>query len=467
MQFDSFSFVLFFICVLVLFQLAPNWKLQKTVLLLGSYLFYAAWSPPLVVLIWISTVTDFVVALDLCAAEKPGRRRLLLLVSLLVNLGLLSYFKYAEFLLDSFAALIGNFGVIYVAPDFDIILPIGISFYTFQTLSYTIDVYRKRIEATDNLLDFSLFVTFFPQLVAGPIMRAASLLPQFQIPRKLKRANLVLGLSLIAWGLFQKTVLADSLYSPLVDQYFAEPIAHGAASAWLAVFSFSMQIYFDFSGYSLCAVGAAIAFGFALMDNFNAPYAACGFSDFWRRWHISLSQWLRDYLYISLGGSKSGSLKTLRNLCITMLLGGLWHGASWNFVLWGLLHGLLLATEALLRNLPIKRPPDFVLVLLTFVVVSLCWIPFRSADISVTVEIVKAMTVPAQGIAESLTLQQLVAAFGIVAVVVYHYWRRHLSLDDLLRKVPPAIQAGLLAIAIAAIALTATGDSHAFIYFQF
>ena len=172
MQFDSFTFALFFICVLVLFQLAPNWKLQKTVLLLGSYLFYAAWSPPLVVLIWISTVTDFVVARYLCAAEKPGRRRLLLLVSLLVNLGLLSYFKYSEFLLDSFAALIGNFGVIYVAPDFDIILPIGISFYTFQTLSYTIDVYRKRIEATDNLLDFSLFVTFFPQLVAGPIMRA-------------------------------------------------------------------------------------------------------------------------------------------------------------------------------------------------------------------------------------------------------------------------------------------------------
>ena len=322
MQFDSFTFVLFFISVLVLFQLAPNWKLQKMVLLFGSYLFYAAWSPPLVVLIWISTATDFVLARYLSAAEKPGRRRLLLLVSLLVNLGLLGYFKYAEFLMDSFAALIGSFGVVYVAPEFDIILPIGISFYTFQTLSYTIDVYRKRIEATDNLLDFSLFVTFFPQLVAGPIMRAESLLPQFQIPRKLKQPNLMLGLSLIAWGLFQKTVLADSLYSPLVDQYFAEPFTHGAATAWLAVFSFSMQIYFDFSGYSLCAVGAAIVFGFALMDNFNAPYAATGFSDFWRRWHISLSQWLRDYLYISLGGSRNGNIRTLRNLCITMLLGG-------------------------------------------------------------------------------------------------------------------------------------------------
>lgn len=465
MQFDSFTFALFFLAVLLLFQLAPNWRSQKFVLLIASYLFYAAWSPPLVVLIWISTLTDFSIARYLQRTEAQTRRRLLLLLSLLVNLGLLSYFKYAQFLMDSFVSVIGQLGVVYQAPDFDIILPIGISFYTFQTLSYSIDVYRKRIEATDNLLDFSLFVTFFPQLVAGPIMRAETLLPQFQIPRRIEQPKLILGLSILAWGLFQKTVLADNLYAPIVDAFYANPENLSAAAEWLALFSFSMQIYFDFSGYSLCAVGAAMALGFSLVDNFNAPYASMGFSDFWRRWHISLSQWLRDYLYISIGGNQSSNFKTLRNLTITMFLGGLWHGASWNFALWGLLHGLLLVADAQLRKLPI-RLPKAVLIVATFILVTLCWIPFRSPDLATSVSVMQLLF--SQSLAPvSLTAQQLLAAAGVLLLFVYQYWRRDLVLDQLLQVVPYKIQAALLAIILVAIALAASGDSYAFIYFQF
>ncbi|PCJ26378.1 MAG: membrane-bound O-acyltransferase family protein [SAR86 cluster bacterium] len=470
MQFDSFTFAAFLILVGILFQLAPSWKLQKLVLLLASYLFYAAWSPPLVILIWISTLTDFSIARLMQNAASSGRRRALLVVSLVVNLGLLSYFKYASFLMNSFIDLMAQFDVIYVAPEFDIILPIGISFYTFQTLSYSIDVYRKRIKASNSLLDFSLFVTFFPQLVAGPIMRAQELLPQFEIPRRIRQPQLVLGISLLAWGLFQKTVLADGLYAPLVDEFFnGQAVANMSVSAlasWLAIFSFSMQIYFDFSGYSLCAVGTALIFGFSLVDNFHSPYAALGFSDFWRRWHISLSQWLRDYLYISLGGNQGSKFLTLRNLSITMLLGGLWHGASWNFVVWGLLHAFLLVFENLLRNLPVKRPPDFVIILLTFIVVTLCWIPFRSPDFSTSIMIVQNLFTPGQFIS-ALSIQQILATLGIALVFSYQYWRRNQTLDELIATVPSGLQAALLAAVVTTIALTATGDSHAFIYFQF
>ena len=470
MQFDSFTFAVFFVLVLLLFQVSPSWKLQKIVLLLASYLFYAAWSPPLLVLIWISTLTDFSVARLMQNAESSSRRRVLLILSLSVNLGLLAYFKYADFLMNSFIDLMAGIGVIYAAPEFDIILPIGISFYTFQTLSYTIDVYRKQIKASNNLLDFSLFVTFFPQLVAGPIMRAGALLPQFQIPRKILQPQLVLGLTLLAWGLFQKTVLADGLYAPIVDDFFnragAGSLTSNALTDWLAVFSFSMQIYFDFSGYSLCAVGIAMVFGFSLVDNFRSPYAASGFSDFWRRWHISLSEWLRDYLYISLGGNQTSRFITLRNLSITMLLGGLWHGASWNFVLWGLLHAILLVVEHLFRALPIKRPPEILIILLTFIAVSICWIPFRSPDFSSSLLIAQSLFMPQQ-FTGSIVLQQMLALFGVAAVFTYQYWRRNLSLDELIATVPAGLQAVLLACIITAIALTATGDSHAFIYFQF
>lgn len=466
MQFDSFTFLIFFLTVLVLYQLVPTWRGQKIILLVASYLFYAAWSPPLVILIWISTLTDFFIARRLSRIAEPVTRRVLLFSSLAVNLGLLGYFKYAEFLLQIFRDLAVMVGVVYVPPVFDIVLPIGISFYTFQTLSYTIDVYRQRLVPTRSLLDFSLFVTFFPQLVAGPIVRAREFLPQCETRKRVDFSALTWGLCLLAWGLLQKTVLADKVFAPLVDSFFIDPMSRAGIDAWLAVTSFSMQIYCDFAGYTLCAIGAAITMGFSLPDNFNAPYAAAGFSDFWRRWHMTLSLWLRDYLYISLGGNRGGRIWTIRNLFITMLLGGLWHGASWNFVFWGFLHGFYLGTENMLRRRLTIQLPLFLVIALTFAVVTLTWIPFRSPDWSTTLVIMRAL-LTAKTTLSTWGFPQFNAASTIIIILIYQYIRRDKTLDQMMITCPAGIQGTLVALSVLMIALWATGDSHAFIYFQF
>jgi alginate O-acetyltransferase complex protein AlgI len=395
----------------------------------------------------------------------------LLLFSIVVNIGILGYFKYAEFLLETFGNIMSTVGILYSPPELDIILPIGISFYTFQTLSYTIDVYRKKIRPTESLLDFSLFVTFFPQLVAGPIVRAGDFLPQCIQSKRIKMPALVMGVSLIVWGIFQKTVLADALFSPLADEYFysTDFVVYGASlsDAWLALFSFSMQIYYDFAGYSLCAVGAAIALGFRLPDNFNAPYAASGFSDFWRRWHISLSQWMRDYLYIPMGGNRAGRVKSLRNLVIVMFLGGLWHGASWNFVIWGLLHGVFLVVEHSLKNWRHIQLPALLGSMVTFVLVSLLWVPFRSPDLASSIVNFEQLFDWTKTLSTGFTMQQKLALAAIILTLGYQYMRRNFSLTDLVARVPYWLQAALLSVAILLIALSSTGDTHAFIYFQF
>jgi alginate O-acetyltransferase complex protein AlgI len=467
MQFDSFTFFIFLLVVLALYQVLPTWRSQKLLLLIASYGFYAAWSPPLVVLIWISTLTDFIIARRLNSVSSDLTRRILLTLSLAVNLGLLAYFKYADFLLHNFQTLAAMVGIVYSPPALDIILPIGISFYTFQTLSYTIDVYRRRLTPTASLLDFSLFVTFFPQLVAGPIVRAGDFLPQCETRKRLGFNTLTWGFGLIAWGLFQKIVLADKIFAPLVDSFFAEPMKHAGLEAWLAVTSFSMQIYCDFAGYSLCAVGAAVALGFSLPDNFNAPYAAAGFSDFWRRWHMTLSLWLRDYLYISLGGNRKGRILTVRNLFVTMLLGGLWHGASWNFAFWGSLHGLFLGVENGLRQLTRFKPSRSLLIAGTFVVVTVTWIPFRSPDWSTTLLALQALWSVSVGRLAEWPITHINAALTIAVMLAYQFWRRDKSLDELMAICPAGIQGALLALAVLSIAVSATGDSHAFIYFQF
>lgn len=467
MQFDSFTFLMFFTCVIALYQLAPSWKSQKIILLVASYLFYAAWSPPLIVLIWISTLADFYISQLIYKTQIKHRKKQLLFLSLAINLGLLSYFKYAEFLLDSFVKFINIFGIGYVPPEFDIILPIGISFYTFQTLSYTIDVYRKKQKPTKNILDFSLYVTFFPQLVAGPIVRASQFLPQCVSRKKLSMDSFVLGMTLVIWGVFQKTVLADSLFSPIVDQFYTESVNLSLVENWLAIFSFSMQIYFDFSGYSLCAVGTAMILGFSLPDNFNAPYAALGVSDFWKRWHITLSEWLRDYLYIPLGGSRNKNIKTLRNLSIVMFLGGLWHGASWNFIIWGLIHGVFLITEHQIRRYNKTEMPEIFIMISTFLLVSLAWIPFRSPDLDTSLTAFLSLFDSGINFIGIISNQQITAIFVISLLLIYQYWRRHKTLDQLINNVPPGFQAVLIAFSMTLIALNATGDSHAFIYFQF
>jgi D-alanyl-lipoteichoic acid acyltransferase DltB (MBOAT superfamily) len=381
MVFNSYTFVAFFVIILVLHNLPFSWKTKKINLLLASYIFYAAWNPPFILLFWLSTVVDFFVGRALYTQENVTKKRLLLVISLIGNIGMLCFFKYGGFLLENFVSLVNLFGVDFHPAKPNIILPAGISFYTFTTLCYTIDMYYKRSEPVKSLLDFSLFVTFFPTLVAGPIVRPPQLVPQFETEHKATMKTIVDGLLLLTFGLFIKVVLADGFLAPTANDVFG---AHGpmpAVDAWMGVLAFSGQIFFDFAGYSTCAIGVAMCLGFVLPQNFRFPYAAIGFSDFWRRWHITLSAWLRDYLYIPLGGNRKGNFRTYINLMITMLLGGLWHGANWTFVVWGGLHGFYLWVEKFIRDLVhkptsqqtktevmevSKKPLGFIYALLTF-----------------------------------------------------------------------------------------------------
>jgi len=337
--FNSLTFVAFFAIVLLLHNLPFGWRTKKVNLLLASYLFYAAWNPPFVALLWLSTIVDWYVAKALHRAEGTAKRRGLLWVSIVVNLGILGFFKYGGFLLENFVALVGALGLDFHPAAPDLILPVGISFYTFQTMAYSLDVYLRRAEPAKSFLDFALFVTFFPQLVAGPIVRPTHLVPQFEQPRKATSRQLLWGLGLMTLGIFEKVVIADGALAPTVDDVFGAKGYVPFLDAWLGAMAFSGQIFCDFAGYSTTAIGAALCLGFSIPNNFRFPYAAVGFSDFWRRWHISLSTWLRDYLYIPLGGNRKGNIRTYVNLSVTMLLGGLWHGASWTFVVWGGLHG--------------------------------------------------------------------------------------------------------------------------------
>ncbi|HEV2332175.1 MAG TPA: MBOAT family O-acyltransferase, partial [Gammaproteobacteria bacterium] len=288
MLFNSLTFLIFFLIVFTLHRLIPGWSRKKLLLLAASYLFYAAWNPPYALILLFSTSLDWWLARLIWKSEDKIRRRRLLVLSLTSNLGLLGFFKYSGFLLDNTRHLLAMLGVHYSPPAFDVVLPIGISFYTFASLSYTIDVYRREVAGDSGYLDYALFVSFFPHLVAGPIVRAKQLLPQIREPRQPSRDQLGWGLTLVCIGLFSKAVLADYVFAPVVDELYGNPASHNAATAWAAMLGFSGQIYFDFSGYSLCAIGLALCFGFEFPDNFRYPYAARSFSDFWRRWHITL-----------------------------------------------------------------------------------------------------------------------------------------------------------------------------------
>lgn len=365
MFFNSFDFALFLLIVLTVYfalQLGGHRRLQNRFLLVMSYAFYAAWDWRFTFLIAFSTVVDYALALGISHATEKRRRKFLIATSLVVNLGLLGYFKYAGFFAEGLADLFRTFGL--DIPDFalDVVLPVGISFYTFQTLSYTIDVYRGTLKPTHDFFDFALFVAFFPQLVAGPIERAATFLPQVAQPRSPSWERFSSGVWLIFWGTFKKVVIADNL-SKLVD-YAYSGTASGSvditgAEMWLAVYAFTWQIYCDFSGYTDVARGVARIMGFELMLNFRLPYLSTSPAMFWQRWHISLSTWLRDYLFLSLGGNSHGPRRASFNLGLTMLLGGLWHGAAWPFVLWGAFHGVLLIIHRSALPLLARVNPSF------------------------------------------------------------------------------------------------------------
>ena len=340
MVFNSLHFVWFFLAVYVLYRLLPH-RGQNWLLLVASYYFYAAWDWRFLSLLAASTLVDFTAARLIERSEAPRRRKLLLSVSLGFNLTLLGFFKYFNFFSDSLRVLLAGIGWQMDFVTLRVLLPVGISFYTFMTMSYVIDVYRREIPATKKLVDFAVFVAFFPHLVAGPILRAARLLPQIEWPRTTSAAQVRDGLWLIAWGYFLKVFVADNL-APLTNAVFEPGVRHGGLDVWLGVYAFAFQIYGDFAGYSNIARGTSKLMGIELIENFRFPYLVRSPQAFWRHWHISLSTWLRDYLYIPLGGNRHGEARTHRNLFITMVLGGLWHGAAWTFVLWGIYQGLLL-----------------------------------------------------------------------------------------------------------------------------
>ena len=491
MLFNSYTFIAFFIIILILHNLPFPWKVKKINLLLASYIFYAAWNPPFILLLWLSTVVDFFVGRALYREENLAKKRMLLVLSLIGNLGMLCFFKYGGFLLENFTTLVNAVGIDFHPAKPSIILPAGISFYTFTTLCYTIDMYKKRSEPVKSMLDFSLFVTFFPHLVAGPIVRPPQLVPQFETPRTASKKQMTEGLFLMSVGLFMKVVLADSMLSASADAVFSTSGQLPALDAWMGVLAFSGQIFFDFAGYSTCAIGAAACLGFILPQNFLYPYAAIGFSDFWRRWHITLSAWLRDYLYIPLGGNKKGKIRTYFNLMITMLLGGLWHGANWTFVVWGGLHGFYLWVEKFFKDLktktilPVSTTGDitatvvkagvplnktgrnFLLALLTFFLVNVTWVFFRAADFSTAWNMLGSMFGIGNGGDALLTTLAIIKVTVIITLMMlFHWFMRNTTILSTAYKLPWWIM-GIIWAVILLLLILSQESSSSFIYFQF
>lgn len=389
MIFNSIAFLIFLPIVFVLYWFVANrnLKLQNFLVVVASYVFYGWWDYRFLSLIFFSTVVDYTVGLKLSKEESKVKRKSLLWISIVVNLGFLGFFKYYDFFLDNFITAFSLLGFELKTNTLNIILPVGISFYTFQTLSYTIDVYNKKLEPTKDFIAFTAFVSFFPQLVAGPIERAKNLLPQFYSKRVFSQEQFSSGMKLIILGFFMKLVVADRV-AIYVDVIYNNVHFHEGLSFIVATVFFAFQIYGDFAGYSLIAIGTAKLFGFNLMENFRRPYFSSSVSEFWKRWHISLSSWFRDYLYIPLGGNRVSKKRLLFNLLITFLISGLWHGAAWTFIIWGALNGVYLIIEvSFLKN----RSRNFFNILITFVFINFSWIFFRANSISDAVYIINSI----------------------------------------------------------------------------
>jgi D-alanyl-lipoteichoic acid acyltransferase DltB (MBOAT superfamily) len=486
MSFDSFHFLSFFLVVLATtYVLRDRVPARNTFLLIASYYFYGCWDWRFLGLIVISTIVDYGCGLGLAVspedvdkAPPPVRRRkLLLLASLITNLGLLAVFKYFNFFTDSAASLLGAIGFDPHMTTLRIVLPVGISFYTFQTLSYTIDLYRGRIATERNLLTFALYVAFFPQLVAGPIERAKHLLPQLAIPRTVSAVDFGSGAYLVFWGLFKKVVIADNV-SGFVSNIFSGTPSSGLY-ALLGIYAFAIQIYCDFSGYSDIARGTARCLGFDLMLNFNLPYFATNPSDFWRRWHISLSSWLRDYLYIGLGGNRVGLGRNYYNLMMTMVLGGLWHGAAWVYVLWGFYQGVLLCGHRMIEPLIAKVRPakdsayagawHVASIVFYFQLTCLGWLIFRAESVGQVGTFLKVIfgdfLGPAPGWVNFSSLAVVVASGAFLFVVQLVQYR---SGDlNVVFRLPVPVRAVFYAGCFLALVIFGRIHGGAFIYFQF
>lgn len=480
MLFPTFKFFVFYCLVFSIYWSLPTlvrWlpggrhlnptRLRLGWLLIASCYFYMSWNPWLILLILFSASVDYAVALFLQRITAPWKRRTLLILSISTNLALLAFFKYTNFLVGTAVGSLNLFGFANDPVVLNIILPLGISFYTFETISYIVDVYQGRLKPVRNLLDYALYIMFFPHLVAGPIVRPRDFLPQLRQAKRWNWDRLQLGAQFFVIGLFKKAVIADQL-ATLADPVFASPDKYASSSIWLGVMCYAVQIYCDFSGYSDMAVGIAHTFGFKLPRNFNLPYFAVNITDFWRRWHISLSNWLRDYLYIPLGGNRGGTFATYRNLMLTMLLGGLWHGASWTFVAWGLYHGLLLSLH---RAVPLPRwtghavfKPFFVAA--TFLAVCVGWVFFRAQTFAEAGLILQRMAWATPG----KSIEPAMFTLGVVGLIFMLLCYLISTFIDL-RRVERWLPAPVLGTAVAVVFLLAQvlmpEDGKAFIYFQF
>jgi alginate O-acetyltransferase complex protein AlgI len=457
MLFNTVQFFLFLALVLALFYTAPRaWR--KYILLAASYFFYASWNPKFIALLLTLTAIDYSAGIAL-ESVRPERKKLVLILSLSANLGFLGFFKYYNFLAGNLAALLGR------PPRsfwLDIVLPLGISFHTFQSMSYVVDVYRGQQRAIRNPTDYALFICFFPQLVAGPIVRARDFFRDLLHWSPPSGEDVPHGLFLITLGLTKKMAFADP-FARVADNYFTHAAMYpGIPAAWSGVFAFGMQIYFDFSGYTDMAIGMAKLLGFHFPENFRRPYLASSITEFWRRWHISLSTWLRDYLYIPLGGNRHGALMTYRNLMLTMLLGGLWHGASWNFVVWGGYHGALLSLERVVRG---DRPGwNPFKALATFALVLIGWVFFRAKDLPESLYIIHQMFGAPHG---KILLERWHVGLAVVALIgalgeEYGDWFERLM------QAPAWAYAAAVSLLLFCIEIFGVVDvSIPFVYFQF
>ncbi len=471
MLFNSFQFAYFFLLLFPIYWLMPH-RPQNLLLLAASYYFYSCWDYRFTSLLLISTVMDYFCGLAVARVDEPRKRKLVVAASMALNLGFLGYFKYCNFFADSFQAMAAGIGWHIQMKHLQIALPIGISFYTFQSMSYVIDVYRKEIPPTKNFFDFAAFVSFFPHLVAGPIMRPTTLLPQIQQKRRFDLNQFYDGCYLIFWGLTKKVVVADNL-APIVDELFNKSSTIDGGLALLAIFAFAWQIYCDFSGYTDAARGISKCLGFELALNFNLPYFSTSPQDFWRRWHISLSKWLQDYLYFSLGGSRGPGWFVYRNLMLTMVIGGLWHGASWTFVLWGTYQGLILclhrASKPVLERVKPTEPIDVACwaglrMICTFAMVLFGWLIFRAHSMDQLRGMIQAVVYRPAIPAASYLVPVLVIVLPLYAIEFAMYKAKDLNV---IARTPWYVRSVFYAACFYAFVLGGNFGGSQFIYFQF
>lgn len=485
MLFNSIDFALFLPLVFAIYWLIDRWgiKVQNSFLLVVSYIFYGWWDWRFLSLILFSSLLDFSLGRKMHITEDRKKKKILLTLSLLVNLGFLGFFKYYNFFLDNLEGAFSLFGAPLEMRGLDIILPVGISFYTFQTLSYTLDIYRGKLEPSKKLIDFLAFVSFFPQLVAGPIERASNLLPQFHKKRSFDRAKAEDGMRQMLWGFFKKVVIADNC-ALIVNEVYSD---FGTAEPYMLVLGallFTFQIYCDFSGYSDIAIGCARLFGFDLMRNFAYPYFSRDIAEFWRRWHISLSTWFRDYLYIPLGGSRGGKWMKVRNTMIIFVVSGFWHGANWTFIVWGALNAIfflpLLLSEKNRSNLneiaegrilPSFR--EFRGILITFFLTNLAWIFFRAEDVGQAMEyILRIFSTPvseywSQAVSLGYTMisERFIVFIGFL--VIMEWWNREKQHGLQIAHRPAWMRRSLYFLIMLIVFTFGTFQEQQFIYFQF